>query len=71
MNRQHKKEEKEILNDIKRLNKQLNNQRTNIDNITKILKEKQHKLEEIYNCKINGHLLRSRAIHVEYNETKV
>ena len=61
------KEETEINKQIKSLKGQLN--KTNDDeNLTKSLIEHKQKLNEILDKNISGHILRSKATHIENNE---
>ena len=63
-----KEEEKKLLQDIKNLENELENPNADIEKITSTMAEKKQLLCYIYDNKINGQILRSKAIHVEQNE---
>lgn len=67
-NKQNKKDELQLINQIKELESQLNGINPDTDTITEHIDEAISKLETINEQKINGFLLRAKAVHVENNE---
>ena len=62
------KQENELTQCIYNLENMLNSQSHDHENIMKQLFEKQEQLNEIRQTKLNGHILRSKAIKIENNE---
>jgi len=69
-NKKSKKEEEELIKEITTLQQNLINCNStdSLENITNIIQAKQQELEHIYDKKVNGYILRSKAIQVEGNE---
>jgi len=69
-NKKSKKEEEVLIAEITTLQQNLINCNSadNMEHITNTIKVKQQELEQIYDKKINGYILRSKAIQVEGNE---
>ena len=64
-----KSDEKRLLNEIEAIETELGKPNIeNTDNIMESLLQKKQMLDEIRTKNINGHILRSKAIHVENNE---
>ena len=62
------KKEQEIKIKIETLENKLNDDTNNNEKITRTIVELKKQLSEIYDEKINGNILRSKAIHIEHNE---
>ncbi len=68
-NKATKKNEEKLISEIKHLEEDLmkNNSSDLTDKIIENIKTKKEELEQLYEKKVNGHILRSKAIHIEGN----